>query len=875
MSKPNLNQLNKLDNKNKLIEFISIIDPYLTSLGPRESNFTENYYDEIFTADTNKLFHMIYQINDNMAPKKAEIITDIICAYAGLNKTNVMENFNIYNYNQTNPERKENYKNMNLTSGADQYRAIKNVENIITDNLVNNYFSNAFIKTNLDVNEFNDDHKRYLNRPTSLNIHETLAILEDLLKDYFDYFDNEGKRTFGVQSDDMKALRISGTKVLTAIKKVNIEGVNSSTLNNLKTMCDDLKSKAEIYIRNKDNEKPLNERSEIGQNRYNKVKKIESFASNLNTAINNVSFVNDHIPKLFLLGGEQIHICHINSHVSEDNANIIGLINDKQNMSDKLDLIFKYTVTNKLGLTVTQNNKLQIQSKLLMNLVTTNGEFDSNKFESFKQTYASKLKMMNIQIGKDVITQYNSLKNDRKYDHIDNDIKIIIAEKRANASYPALIKNSISTEISSFVSQLNTKFGVDAKTELNEIIDLKMDSVNDSKDSRYISLANSISRAITIPDAKLNAQISDKELWIDSANYSAEKALSYSDKIAEGKLEPSIGEWKKTKFPVGHRIASTFFGGDRAELYGFICSIEDKMTKKAYKNILYSDKTPDDNLKNKLIDDIKIYNQSKIMENSVSKIHSENKKAALKELNTIKDNHYTNTVNYIKSLDTKYAEHFKKMAISLCDLFFKDFPGKRDFTIERINKTGDLKIPIFKNETINDSDFDYKFAATIFTAQLKQYPEYSTIIDSYQSTIESYELFHKECQNCIEKKVSELNPSDFTKTLVALNSINNSIARLSYHANSDTKELKPACDLITNELAVDCKNFKENLKTLESNIKNDSLKKISEINANTSTSIINEAPVKNTSSKKSIDKVISSAGKSKEAPELKSKITLP
>ena len=133
----------------------------------------------------------------------------------------------------------------------------------------------------------------------------------------------------------------------------------------------------------------------------------------------NVSFVNDHIPKLFLLGGEQIHICHINSHVSEDNANIIGLINDKQNMSDKLDLIFKYTVTNKLGLTVTQNNKLQIQSKLLMNLVTTNGEFDSNKFESFKQTYASKLKMMNIQIGKDVITQYNSLKNDRKYDHID------------------------------------------------------------------------------------------------------------------------------------------------------------------------------------------------------------------------------------------------------------------------------------------------------------------------------------------------------------------------------------------------------------------------------------------------------------------------
>ena len=256
--------------------------------------------------------------------------------------------------------------------------------------------------------------------------------------------------------------------------------------------------------------------------------------------------------------------------------------------------------------------------------------------------------MMNIQIGKDVITQYNSLKNDRKYDHIDNDIKIIIAEKRANASYPALIKNSISTEISSFVSQLNTKFGVDAKTELNEIIDLKMDSVNDSKDSRYISLANSISRAITIPDAKLNAQISDKELWIDSANYSAEKALSYSDKIAEGKLEPSIGEWKKTKFPVGHRIASTFFGGDRAELYGFICSIEDKMTKKAYKNILYSDKTPDDNLKNKLIDDIKIYNQSKIMENSVSKIHSENKKAALKELNTIKDNHYTNTVNYIK-----------------------------------------------------------------------------------------------------------------------------------------------------------------------------------------------------------------------------------
>lgn len=223
MSKPNLNQLNKLDNKNKLIEFISIIDPYLTSLGSRESNFTENYYDEIFTADTNKLFHMIYQINDNMAPKKAEIITDIICAYAGLNKTNVMENFNIYNYNQTNPERKENYKNMNLTSGADQYRAIKNVENIITDNLVNNYFSNAFIKTNLDVNEFNDDHKRYLNRPTSLNIHETLAILEDQLKDYFDYFDNEGKRTFGVQSDDMKALRISGTKVLTAIKKVNIE----------------------------------------------------------------------------------------------------------------------------------------------------------------------------------------------------------------------------------------------------------------------------------------------------------------------------------------------------------------------------------------------------------------------------------------------------------------------------------------------------------------------------------------------------------------------------------------------------------------------------------------------------------------------------
>ena len=98
---------------------------------------------------------------------------------------------------------------MKFESPASQFDAVKSVEKKINDIFIQNHYNDSIVRADSDKLQ---NQSQYLGRLENITFENTFPTLENAMRSKFDFLDNEGKRNFGMESDDMKAVKNAGEK---------------------------------------------------------------------------------------------------------------------------------------------------------------------------------------------------------------------------------------------------------------------------------------------------------------------------------------------------------------------------------------------------------------------------------------------------------------------------------------------------------------------------------------------------------------------------------------------------------------------------------------------------------------------------------------
>ena len=239
------------DEKKKLIAIFDIVDPVINQnmeqeggTKKRESGLDENFYNGIFTDKREDIVGSIFTISEKLKKEKADRLIKMICAYAGLDKQKVKNKLEQIKYSKYNPaEMREHIIDIEVESVGAEYDGLVSVKDTVDD------ISSDIIKNTLDK-------------------------VENDLNTIMNVFENEGKRAFGMESDDFRDVKESVEQFRKAMKCLRRDLLSPKLINIYNRCWDDVKKAADIYLENKNKEKDVKKRKKVGKIRFKEMEKL-------------------------------------------------------------------------------------------------------------------------------------------------------------------------------------------------------------------------------------------------------------------------------------------------------------------------------------------------------------------------------------------------------------------------------------------------------------------------------------------------------------------------------------------------------------------------------------------------------------------------
>lgn len=105
-------------------------------------------------------------------------------------------------------------------------------------------------------------------------IKNTLDKVENDLNTIMNVFENEGKRAFGMESDDFRDVKESVEQFRKAMKCLRRDLLSPKLINIYNRCWDDVKKAADIYLENKNKEKDVKKRKKVGKIRFKEMEKL-------------------------------------------------------------------------------------------------------------------------------------------------------------------------------------------------------------------------------------------------------------------------------------------------------------------------------------------------------------------------------------------------------------------------------------------------------------------------------------------------------------------------------------------------------------------------------------------------------------------------
>lgn len=175
----------------------------------RKPVITDNLYQAIKNNNKDELISNLCEIRKKYDDAKSRILIDIIATYAGFDSNKVFTNVENTIFNKTHPIDNKPIVDMKFESPASQFDAVKSVEKKINDIFIQNHYNDSIVRADSDKLQ---NQSQYLGRLENITFENTFPTLENAMRSKFDFLDNEGKRNFGMESDDMKAVKNAGEK---------------------------------------------------------------------------------------------------------------------------------------------------------------------------------------------------------------------------------------------------------------------------------------------------------------------------------------------------------------------------------------------------------------------------------------------------------------------------------------------------------------------------------------------------------------------------------------------------------------------------------------------------------------------------------------
>lgn len=175
----------------------------------RKPVITDNLYQAIKNNNKDELINNLCEIRKKYDDAKSRILIDIIATYAGFDSNKVFTNVENTIFNKTHPIDNKPIVDMKFESPASQFDAVKSVEKKINDIFIQNHYNDSIVRADSDKLQ---NQSQYLGRLENITFENTFPTLENAMRSKFDFLDNEGKRNFGMESDDMKAVKNAGEK---------------------------------------------------------------------------------------------------------------------------------------------------------------------------------------------------------------------------------------------------------------------------------------------------------------------------------------------------------------------------------------------------------------------------------------------------------------------------------------------------------------------------------------------------------------------------------------------------------------------------------------------------------------------------------------
>ncbi len=378
------------DEKKKLIAIFDIVDPVINQnmdqeggTKKRESGLDENFYNGIFTDKREDIVGSIFTISEKLKKEKADRLIKMICAYAGLDKQKVKNKLEQIKYSKYNPaEMREHIIDIEVESVGAEYDGLVSVKDTVDD------ISSDIIKNTLDK-------------------------VENDLNTIMNVFENEVKRAFGMESDDFRDVKESVEQFRKAMKCLRRDLLSPKLINIYNRCWDDVKKAADIYLENKNKEKDVKKRKKVGKIRFKEMEKLSKLNVQIKEVIPNglstIDFPRDNVLLAYKNRREEI-----NHSIEQDFVRLDELINSKDSLEDKIDLINDVMLMEDMGLNGSADTKKY--ENYLGELTKTDGKFDFEKYKELKVALINKCVEYRINVGKDIVRIYHELRNDPRYD---------------------------------------------------------------------------------------------------------------------------------------------------------------------------------------------------------------------------------------------------------------------------------------------------------------------------------------------------------------------------------------------------------------------------------------------------------------------------